>query len=310
MTSKMISKIKSPKIALLVLVAGGIAAVAQTAAVNGAAAASESTAVQAGSSSVSGAAAASSAAHAATPSVTQTAAQSNAVTDRYLTSVQTELTGKVDSKSAVVGQEVLAKTSQSTRLADGTALPKGTKLVGHVTEVQAHTKEEAGAILGLSFDRAELKGGQSLALRGVMQAVAPPPTIAANDGMDQAGSMGTVGPTAAPMGGGASASGGTRGTLGGGGGLVPVRAVGQTAGGALGGVAADTRMAGQTVTDTTGRATASAGETVSAAAHATSLPGVLLSNSTSSNSSGRLTASGRNISLDSGTRITLGVIAR
>ncbi len=291
-------------------------AVAQNAAVNGATSATQSTAVrstavqstaaQAGSSSVSGTGSAGSA--------TQTAMQSTAATDRYLTPVQTELTGKVDSKSAVVGQEVMAKTSQATRLADGTALPKGTKLVGHVTEVQAHSKGEAGAILALSFDRAELKGGQSLALRGVMQAVAPAVAMAANDsmGLDQSGQFGGVG--SMPMGGATSASSGSRGGLGGGGLAAPVRSVGQTAGSTVGGVAADTRMTGQAVNDTTERTVATAGESVSAGARATSLPGVLLSSSTPVNgavsSSGRLTASGKNISLESGTRITLGVIAR
>jgi hypothetical protein len=299
---------KASHLAFLILSAGGMTAVAQSATVNGASATTESTATQAGSSTVSGTASGSSA--------TQATAQSSAVTDRYLTPVQTELTGKVDSKSAVVGQEVMAKTSQATKLADGTALPKGTKLVGHVTEVQAHSKGEAGAILGLSFDKAELKGGQTLALRGVMQAVAPPVAMASNDsmGLDQAGPIGGAGSMSAPMGGAASGSTGTRGGLGGGGLAAPVRSVGQTAGSTVGGVAGDTRMAGQTAMDTTGRTVATAGESVSGAAHATSLPGVLLSSSGSvsgaANSSGRLTASGKNISLESGTRITLGVIAR
>ncbi len=290
-------------------------AVAQTAAANGATAGNGPAGVQAGSSNVSGNASGSS----------QTAVQMSAATDRYLTPVQTELTGKVDSKSAVVGQEVTAKTSQAIRLADGTVLPKGTKLVGHVTEVQAHTKSEAGAILGLAFDRAELKGGQSLALRSVMQAVAPPVAIAANDsmGLDQAGPIGGAGSMGMPAGASTSGSTGTRGglaggALGGGGLAGSVRGAGQTAGSAVGGVAGgvanDTRMAGQAGTDTTSRTVAMAGESVSGAPHSTSLPGVLLSNagpvSGAANSSGRLTASGKNISLESGTRITLGVIAR
>jgi hypothetical protein len=307
---------KSTSIAFLILSVGGMTAVAQNGTVNGSAAASGNSAVQAGSSGSS-----SGSGTASASSSTQTVAQTSAATDRYMTSVQTELTGKVDSKSAMVGQEVTAKTSQTIRLADGTALAKGTKLVGHVTEVQAHSKEEAGAILGLSFDRAELKGGQCVALRGVMQAVAPPVNMAANDGMglDQAGpagAMGGAGAMAAPAPAGARGGLGSGG-LGGGGLAAPVRSVGSTAGGTLGGVAADTRMAGETTRmagetagNVAGQAVATAGETVSAAPRTTGLPGVLLSSSGSATSSGRLTASGKNISLDSGTRITLGVITR
>jgi hypothetical protein len=53
-----------------------------------------------------------------------------------------------------------------------------------------------------------------------------------------------------------------------------------------------------------------AGETISTAPRATAMPGVMLSNSAGgADVSGVLMASGRNISLSSGTQITLGVIA-
>ena len=53
-----------------------------------------------------------------------------------------------------------------------------------------------------------------------------------------------------------------------------------------------------------------AGDTLSTAPRATALPGVRLSNSTGgANVSGVLMASGQNISLNSGTQITLGVIS-
>ena len=62
--------------------------------------------------------------------------------------------------------------------------------------------------------------------------------------------------------------------------------------------------------DTAGGAVTQAGETVSTAPRATGLPGVVLATSATADVSGTLMASGRNISLESGTQITLGVIAR
>ncbi len=238
------------------------------------------------------------------------AAQVNAeVIDRYLTSVETELTGKVDSKSAVAGQQVSAKIRASVSLADGTSLPKGTRLVGHLTQVQAYSKDQPYATLAMSFDHAELKGGQSVALRVVIRAVAPPerPSAAQISGLatDKAVAPTQVG----SLGGPASAS--SRSGLGSGGavglGGAPVRSVEQAGSPAI----AD-RVPGGPVN--------SAGETVSSAPRATALPGVVLSNSAptsksesgagAANVSGTLRAAGRNISLDSGTEITMGVIAR
>ena len=114
----------------------------------------------------------------------------NAITDRYLTSVDAEITSKVDTRNAAVGQEVSARTLQTARLADGTELPKGTKLVGHVIQVRAGGQEQGIAILALTFDRAEVKG-KSVPVRAVIRTVAPSgaKTAAARDMMAEQGPM-------------------------------------------------------------------------------------------------------------------------
>jgi len=247
-----------------------------------------------------------------TQAAAQASAQENpAVTDRYLTSVETELTSRVDSKNAVVDQEVTARTKQPANLADGRVLPKGTKLVGHVTRVQAQTNSQPYAMLAITFSRAELKDGESVALRSVIRTVAPPVHMSARDSamMDAGGPIGAGGGTNASAGG--LGSGGSRGGGGlAGGGLAggTVRGVGQTAGTTVGGVGAG---AGS-VANIPGGVVGQAGETVSAAPRATGLAGVMLSNSGSGSEgvSGTLSAAGRNIQLDSGTQITMGVIAR
>ena len=84
-------------------------------------------------------------------------AQPNAITDRYLTTVQADLNGSLDTKKAAVGQQVTVTTRQETRLADDTELPKGTRLVGHITQVQAQDEQHVGAMVAILFDHAELK---------------------------------------------------------------------------------------------------------------------------------------------------------
>jgi hypothetical protein len=87
--------------------------------------------------------------------------------------VNTELVGKLDSKSAKAGDPVVVKTTEATRTADGTVIPKGTRLMGHVTSVQAHEKGNAESHMAIAFDRAEMKGGQSLPIHSEIRSVAP-----------------------------------------------------------------------------------------------------------------------------------------
>ena len=246
----------------------------------------------------------------------QASAQSNAITERYMTSVDTELTSKLDSKNATVGQEVTVKTRQTAKLADGTTLPKGTRLVGHVTQARAQNKDQPYAMLAMTFDRAELKNGQSVALRSVIRTVAPPANAAAMpDSMmaDEAPGPMSAGASAGGMGSGVARGGlGVGGVAGG-----TVRGVGQTAGGVgqtagttLGDATRDPRSLAEATADAPGGVVTKAGETVSTAPRATALPGVMLSTSTAGDVSGTLMASGKNISLDTGTQITLGVITR
>lgn len=255
-----------------------------------------------------------------------------------------ELQGNLDAKSAKPGQPVALKTTRKMRTADGIELPKGTRLLGHVTQVQAHGKGHADSQLGLAFDRAELKGGRTIPIRSTIESIEPRPSAMmadpmAGDGFAGGGGMvgagpamagggGIVGAGPAMAGGGmvgagpAMASGGGRlggGVLGGGGGM---------AGGAVGGIAgAGTRMgegvgqAADGALDTTGRMAGNtagmvetpvhgtAGASGSLAAHATGIPGVLLSGDATGSASGMLSATNRNVHLDSGTQMVLGIAA-
>jgi hypothetical protein len=74
-----------------------------------------------------------------------------------MSSVSGELQNKLDSMTAKVGDGVVLKTTERVYTSDGTVIPRGSRLVGHVIQVQAHDKDHANSQMGIAFDRAELK---------------------------------------------------------------------------------------------------------------------------------------------------------
>lgn len=92
------------------------------------------------------------------------------------TVVNAKLDSSIDSKKAKAGTQVTADTTEAVKSTDGrTVLPKGTKLIGHVTE--ASSKDQGGnqSTLAIQFDKAKLKNGQEMALTGLqIQAIAAP----------------------------------------------------------------------------------------------------------------------------------------
>src|SRR5205814_1590888 len=53
-------------------------------------------------------------------------------------------------------------------------LPKGTKVRGHLTYTEAQAGKKGDASLGLLFDSAELPGGKTIKLDGIVQAIFVP----------------------------------------------------------------------------------------------------------------------------------------
>jgi len=49
-------------------------------------------------------------------------------------------------------------------------IPKGTKLVGHVTECKQRSKEQKESALGIVFDKAILKNGEEIPLNVTIRA--------------------------------------------------------------------------------------------------------------------------------------------
>jgi hypothetical protein len=90
------------------------------------------------------------------------------------TTLQAELTKSIDTKKVKTGDEVTAKLTQDVKADGDLVIHKGSKLVGHVTDAQVKTKENAQSKLGIIFDKAILKGGQEVAFKGVILSLAAP----------------------------------------------------------------------------------------------------------------------------------------
>ncbi|MFZ0746331.1 MAG: hypothetical protein WAM85_18125 [Terracidiphilus sp.] len=214
--------------------------------------------------------------------------------------VKGALVGKLDSETAKPGDSVIVKTETSVKTADGTLIPKGSKLVGHVTGVAAQGQGSQNSQVSIQFDRAEVKGGQTVPIQTVIKSVAPAESENAPSSADI--------PSAAPAGGGAP---------------------GAPAGGGMAGSSPRTGTApsapqGAGETPSTPAPSANAGtnapspgtvvaRTGNIAIRTTSIPGVLIANNDNGQdprmgkSSGILLGAKQDIDLSGGTKMELAI---
>ncbi len=210
--------------------------------------------------------------------------------------VQVELTKPVDVRKNKPGDEVIAKTMQDVKSNGHVVLPKGSKIVGRVTQAQARAKGQEESQLGMSFDHAILKDGTQMPVAFTIQAISRSEATAAaaaadTDSMMAGGNAG--GMTSAAGSGGMQSRGGLGGLTSTAGGVV------NTAGSAAG----DTlNTAGNAGTGVSGNLGATSEGVVG-------LPGMTLSSATSSATGAGSVISSKdsNVRLDSGTRMILSV---
>ena len=202
--------------------------------------------------------------------------------------VNGELVSKLDSKTAKTGDSVVVQTKASVKTADGTEIPKGSKVVGHVLAAKASEAGENSQV-ALQFDHIELKGGQSLPVHSQIQSIAPAGGAAPTGAMSGPPAGGSANPSTSAVNGGGRASGA------------------QAAGGDPGAApAGNGAPAAGTVVARTGNI----------AIATTSVPGVLLANNTPgqrdprmAQASSILLGAKQDIQLDGGTEMVLGVSA-
>jgi hypothetical protein len=117
--------------------------------------------------------------------------------------VRVTLQKPLDSRKNKIGDQVIAKNVDSLKSGGQDVVPKGSKVLGHITTVKSHTKAEPGSALGIVFDHAILKDGREVSLRFTIQAVAPGqeagiPTTSMTPAT-AAGSGGVFGPVTGPL---------------------------------------------------------------------------------------------------------------
>jgi hypothetical protein len=221
------------------------------------------------------------------------------------TAVNADLLTTIDARKCHPGQRVEAKTTKDVKEGKHVVLRRGTRLIGHVTEAQAHTKTHAESAVGIVFDEAVIKKGETVPFHASIQALAAAQSMA-NAGFGDDDMM---------AGGGADAMGG--GAVRGGGGLIggAAGAVGSTAGMAGGAAGNLGRTAGGTLGSTTSAAGSASGNLrgLDAAGRLTStssgvfgMNGLNLSSSASNATEGSvITSANRNVHLSSGTQMLL-----
>ncbi len=101
------------------------------------------------------------------------------------TSLAAQLENSLDARHAKVGDRVVLKTTEAIKQNGKTIVPKGAKLLGHVTEVQQRTKQNAESRLGVAFDRLQ-NGALDIPITATIVSItqAQSHTSAANSSVD------------------------------------------------------------------------------------------------------------------------------
>lgn len=241
-----------------------------------------------------------------TPSQAQPDQQPNVKTVQ-LEMITGELQKKLDSNSAKPGDSVVLTIREDATIPNGAAIPKGSKLLGHVTNVRPRSAGAENSQITLQFDRAELKSGQSLPIASVLESVAP----SAGESMMMNNNNGMVPMPSTPGTAGVQSNG-----------TAPAAAnttnnttVNQNSGNDRPGL--PVRPTSQTPDQNAANSTPAAGSIVArsgnVAIRTTSIPGVLLANNISgqpfTNASGMLLGARRDIKLEGGTQMVVAVAA-
>src|SRR3984893_2347829 len=224
------------------------------------------------------------------------------------TAFNAALSSPIDSKKCKPGDPVNAHSTEAIKSEGKTVIPKGSKLVGHVTQASARGKGESESSLGIVFDKAILKNGEEIPLNAGIQAMASAQSSASAAGSEM-DTMGGMGASAAGSGmaGGRSALGGVTSTAVGAAGTVTNTAanVGGVAGGSVnsaanaGGSIACTSKGAVGGFDTPGHLTSNSQGVIGR-------NGMTLNAAGSSATEGSvITSAGKNVHLESGTRMLL-----
>jgi hypothetical protein len=199
------------------------------------------------------------------------------------TSLEGQLQSTLDVKNAKVGDQVMLKTTKSIKQDGATVVPKGTNLIGRITEVQQKSKQNKTSRIGMIFDRIE---GKNLAAP-ISASIVAITNTAANANVGDVLSSSSSSST--------SSSGGT--------------SSGGSGGGLLGGATNTVGGVANTATNTVGGVTNTAGQTVGGVTQplGNTVNGIQISKSVSGSAqtSSTISAQDKNLRLEKGTTFHL-----
>jgi hypothetical protein len=79
----------------------------------------------------------------------------------------------IDARKAKAGDHVIARTTENVKSEGRVVIPRGSQIIGRVSEAKPRSTQEPESVLGIVFDRAVLKGGREIPLALTIQAIAP-----------------------------------------------------------------------------------------------------------------------------------------
>jgi hypothetical protein len=201
------------------------------------------------------------------------------------TNLDAQLQKTIDVNNAKVGDEVILKVTKSIKQNGEVVIPKGTELVGRVTEVQRRTKQNSTSKLGMLFDRIQGRDLSAPFSASIVSITNVAAQTAVGDSLmaDTSGSSQTSG-------------GVSRGSSGGG----LLGGVGSTVGGLVNTTTQTVGTVTNTAAQTAGTATGTVGRT---------LNGIQISSSAtgSASSSSTLSSTNKNVRVEKGATFNLRV---
>ena len=198
------------------------------------------------------------------------------------TALEAQLQSVVDVRKGQVGDQIILRTTKAIKQNGEVLVPKGTQVLGRITEIQRRTKDNAVSRVGMVFDRIQGKDLDAPVNLSIVSVASAATSAAVGDvfNSDISGSSNSSASSSSRSGGGLLGS------------VAP--AVGGVVGGAT-----------QTVGSVTSGATQTLGQTTGAVGN--TLRGLSISQSASgsASSSSTLSAQGRDIRIDKGATFNL-----
>ena len=225
----------------------------------------------------------------------QTSAAAKSINLESGTRLAAELQNTIDARRARVGDQVALKTTQAIKSGGRTVVPKGARLLGHVTEVAQQSKGNGESRVGIVFDRLE-RGSLELPISATISSITGGRASARANNQDLFGSDTSASGSARSTSSTRSSSSNNGSLLGGVGGVV--NSTTSTAGDIVGGT---TSAVGSTVDATTN----TVGNTTTGVGRSLGRIQISESSNTSVEGSSVLSLQGGNLRLEKGTNFNL-----